>query len=76
MFDDTRINVSWSDYQAIMQISVDRPPAVTGLLPMYKDNAHSTSMIKHGIDLLIKATSRLNPGQTPVLSRSASARNL
>ena len=66
-FDDTRINVSCSGYHAIMQISVDRPPAATGLLPMFKDNAHSTSMIKHGIDLLIKATSRLNHGHTPVL---------
>ena len=47
---------------------VQRPPAVIGLLPMFRDNAHSVSVVKHGMDMLQKATLRLNPGQATVLT--------
>ena len=66
-YDTTKTNVSWSGYFASLQTTVDRPPAITGLLPMFKDNAHSPSMIRHAMDLLKNATTRLNPGQPAVL---------
>ena len=51
-----------------MQTSVQRPPAVIDLLPMFRDNAHSVSMVKHGMDLLQKTTLCLNPGQDTVFT--------
>ena len=67
-FDPKKTNVSWSGYHAGMQTSVQRPPAVIDLLPMFRDNARSVSMVKHGLDMLQKVTLRLNPGQATVLT--------
>ena len=53
-FDPKKTNVSWSGYHAGMQTSGQRPPAVIGLLTMFIDNAHSVSMVKHGMDMLKK----------------------
>ena len=44
-----------------------RPPAITALLPLFRDNAHSLAIIKHGMDVLKYATEYLNEGQIPVL---------
>ena len=60
-------NISWSAHFASMQGPV-RPPALTALLPLFRDNAHSIAMIKHGMDLLRDATEHLNEGQIPVLT--------
>ncbi len=60
-------NISWSAHFASLQ-GPARPPAVTALLPLFRDNAHSVAMIKHGMNLLRDATNHLNEGQTPVLT--------
>jgi hypothetical protein len=37
-------------------------------MPMFRDNAHSLAMVKHGMDLVRKATQLVNPGQISVLT--------
>jgi hypothetical protein len=61
-------NISWSAYFASHQPSVPRPPAITGLLPLFRESAHSLAMVKHGMDVISQATEHLNPTQVPVLT--------
>ena len=37
-------------------------------MPLFRDNAHSVAMVKHGMDVIMKATEHVNPGQIPVLT--------
>ena len=62
------INISWSAYMANLQIEDPRPPAITGLLPMFRESAHTLAMVKHGMDLIKQATDLVNPGQVPVMT--------
>ena len=39
----------------------------TGLMPLFRESAHTMAMIKHGADVIMKATEFLNPGQSPVI---------
>ena len=61
-------DISWSAYHASEQAVCRHPPAITGLLPLFRDNAHSLAMVKHGMDLVAKATELVNNGQVPVLT--------
>ena len=62
------INISWSAYMANLQIEDPRPPAITGMLPMFRESAHTLAMVKHGMDLIKQATDLVNPGQVPVMT--------
>ena len=62
------MNISWSPYFANLQASVPKPPAITALLPLFQDNAHSPAMVKHGMDIIKQVTEHINPGQTPILT--------
>ena len=62
------INISWSAYLASQQETVPRPPALVALLPLFRDNAHSVAMIKHGMNIIRSATNHLNSGQATVMS--------
>ena len=62
------INISWSSYLASQQETVPSPPALVALLPLFRDNAHSVAMIKHGMNLIQRATNHLNSGQATVMS--------
>ena len=61
-------NISWSAYFANLQEFVPRPPAITGLLPLFRESAHTLAMVKHGMDIIKTATNHLNPGQIPVVT--------
>ena len=37
-------------------------------MPLFCDNAHSVAMVKHGMDVIMKATELVNPAQIPVLT--------
>ena len=60
-------NISWSAHFADMQIGA-HTPAITALLPVFRENAHSLAMVKHGMDLIQKATQHVNPGQVPIIT--------
>ncbi len=62
------MNISWSAYFASLQVSVPKPPAVIALLPLFRDGAHSPTMVKHGMNIIKQITVHVNPGQIPVLT--------
>ena len=61
-------NLSWSAYMANQQVEVPWPPAITGLLPLFSESAHTLAVVKHGINVIKQATKHVNPGQVPVLT--------
>ena len=61
-------NLPWSAYMANQQVEVPQPPAITGLLPLFHESAHTLAMVKHGINVIKQATEHVNPGQVPVLT--------
>ena len=64
----TTMIIPWSAHHAALQDKVTKPTAVVELLHLFKDNAHGVTMMKHGMDILKKATQHLNPGQVPVVT--------
>ena len=69
--DDQAIkDISWSAYFASIQEFVPKPPAIVALLPLFRDSAHTITMVKHGMDIIKiqKITTHVNPGQTPILT--------
>ena len=64
--------ITWSAYHASQEsISDNVQPVLTQLLPLFYEKAATAAMIKHGMDMLKKATQFLNPGQIPVISLDA-----
>ena len=64
--------VAWSAYHASKEILSDNvQPALTQLLPLFYEKAATAAMVKHGMDMLKKATQFLNPGQISVISLDA-----
>ena len=59
--------ISWSAYHAALEESV-KPAAISALLPVFLDSAHSVAMIKHSMTIVQAAIEHLNPGQIPVLA--------
>ena len=55
-------------YHASIQEAVSPPAAITSLLPLFPDSAHSVAMIKHAMSIVHAAVQHLNPGQVPVLT--------
>ena len=60
---DASDNISWSAHFANLQEASPHPPAITGILPLLRENAQTLSMVKHGMNIIQKA-----PGQVPVLT--------
>jgi len=60
--------ISWSAYFAHLQFAAHHPPAISTLMPLFHDNAHSVAMVKHGMDVIMKATELVIPTQIPVLT--------
>jgi hypothetical protein len=44
------------------------PPAITGLLPLFRYNAHSLAMVKHGMNVIQQATEHVSHAQMPVIT--------
>ena len=60
--------ITWSGFNSRnMSDDALKPPAVTGVFPLFPDKAASPSMIKHAMQLTMQGTEFLNPGQTGVL---------
>lgn len=64
----TKLNISWSAYFADKMPSTPRPPAVTGMLPLFRDTAHSPAMVLHAMNVIKSAIQYSNPRQIPVLT--------
>jgi len=64
--------IAWSPYHASQEnISDYAQPAVTQLLPLFYEKAATAAMIKHGMNVLKKATQFLNPGHVSVIALDA-----
>ncbi len=64
--------IAWSAYHASLQHpSDDVQHALTQLLPLFYEKSATAAMIKHGMDVIRKATQFLNPGQIPVIALDA-----
>ena len=62
-------DVSWGVWHSLNQTeSSGRLPSITSLLPLFSEQAKSVAMIKHGMNMVCRATEFLNPGQTCVLA--------
>ena len=61
-------HISWSAHFATLQDASRRPPAISGLMPLFHNNAHSLALVKHGMDGIAKATECVNRGKVPVLT--------
>ena len=58
--------ISWSSYHASLQSQSEDPPALHALLPLYYEKSATPAMVKHGMNVVRKATNFLNPGQIPI----------
>jgi len=48
-------------YHALQQPSLEDPPGVCALLPLFYEKAATPSMVKHGMEVQRQATDYLNP---------------
>ena len=60
-------SLSWSAHNSQNSSKSNVVLTKTGLLPLFRESAHTIAMIKHGADIIMKATKFLNPGQCPVI---------
>ena len=67
--DSGETNISWAAFHASSS-HITPPPvsAISRLLPLFRDTAHSIAMIRHSMDIIKKSVYNLNPGQIPVLT--------
>ena len=68
--DDTdNITLSWSAFHASQLLtSGDDPLDFSSLLPLFYEEAKSTAMIRHSMNIVKQSVEFLNPGQIPVLT--------
>ena len=59
--------LSWSAYNAKYATNINIITSISSMLPMFKEDSHSVSLMTHAMQLIDKVTNFLNPGQTPVL---------
>jgi len=60
--------VSWAAHRATQSSLSSYKPAITSLLPMFVENAHSLAMIAHSIPVIKSAVQHVNPSHTPVIA--------
>ena len=58
------MNIFWAAFFGLI-VSVPKTPAITALLPMFRDNAHSPGIVKYGMHI-IKQVNHVNHGQITV----------
>eukprot|EP00112_Aurelia_sp_Birch-Aquarium-sp1_P002706 Seg1300.8 transcript_id=Seg1300.8/GoldUCD/mRNA.D3Y31 product="hypothetical protein" protein_id=Seg1300.8/GoldUCD/D3Y31 len=59
--------LSWGAYHSRQQRNSIRPKCYTATMPLFYENAHTASMIRHSMTLVNRATEYLYRGQTPVI---------
>ena len=60
--------VSWAAYHAEKQISQKIIPSTVALLPLFREPAHTASMMAHSMKIVIDSIRKLNPAQIPVIT--------
>lgn len=65
---DAKDNLSWAAFHASKQPPTQHEPAVTSLMPMFQESAHSAPMVLHGMNIVKSAVQLVNPEQVPVIA--------
>ena len=65
-FLESDLPVAWGAHNACKNQDLKQGICVSSLLPLFPDAAHSPSMIKHAMNMVMKSVNYLNPGQVPV----------
>ena len=60
--------ISWSAHFATLQDASRMPPAISGLMPLFRYNVHSLALVKHDMDVIAEDTKYVNHGKVPVLT--------
>ena len=58
--------MSWSSYRSAKLEKIGAARALTALLPLFRDQAHTPAMIYYAMVLIQKQVEYLNPGQIPM----------
>ena len=61
------IPLSWSAYSAKYATNVNIIKSISSMLPLFKEDSHSVTLMIHAFKLIKKVTDFLYPGQTPVM---------
>ena len=59
LFENGTLNISWSFFHASQTCSLKRKPCVTSLLPLFKEDSKSATMVEHGFAVIRRAISLL-----------------
>ena len=59
-------SIVWAAFHSKQQPYFEHLPAIIQLLPLFYEKSATAAMIKHGMNVIKKATEFLNPGQIPV----------
>ena len=57
-----------SAHFASLQSQAARSQAITALLPLFDENAHTMAMIQHSMKIVKEGVASVNPNQTPVIA--------
>ena len=60
--------LTYSAYHAPLQVAVVTVNAITALLPLFREHAHTAVMIMHSMKILKQIIEHLDPGQVPILT--------
>ena len=61
------IPLSWSAYSGKYATNVNIIKSISSMLPLFKEDSHSVTLMIHAFKLIKKVIDFLNPGQTPVM---------
>ena len=63
--------ITWAGYNSLLANDVSvKPPAVTGVYPLFPDKAASASSMKHAMELPMHGTEFLNPGKEYIVTKN------
>ena len=65
---DNTVKVTWSAHHASQKRANLFKVAISSLLPLLRDGAHSVATIKHVMDIILDIVTYLNPSQIPVVA--------
>ena len=60
-----------SAHFASLQSQAPRSQAITALLPLFGENAHTMAMIQHSMKIVKEGVASVDPNQTPVIANGA-----
>lgn len=66
--ENSNLSLHWPAHHSLQKRGSSRPCTKIALLPLFLENAHSTSMILHSMNIIKLATNKLNPQQVPVIT--------